>query len=588
MRHLLLPFLLLAALLGPATAAPAAQQDGGEFGRLSQDQAKLAEQVRRLERLLQTLEDREREKGGTRAELLRRARERLTGLDGHTDLATAIEEVARSLSEMRSGTALEAQAELVEELQSLLEFLLQAHLEQQLDSLLQAAKARAQELGALADAQRQILRQLEELRRRTGAEGEPQAGEAGAEPREPGAEEAQPGEGERPPAEGEASEGREGAETERPEDGSAEAGGETTPPPGEAQAGENPPPGEPQAGEAQTGEAQTGEPETGETQPLDAEALAEMQEELRERIEEMLEQGQAGRTQPQLDRARQRSRQAEQRLREEQLREAQQRMEETLRELEEAQQQAEDQAEEAQQRERLEELIDLLATSQALLDRHLEVSGPLTAFIEESDGRRPSRRDHVSLRGWSEAEQRISSDTADLLVEVDLGGAEMFPFLLQLLADDHARLARDLGPSRYRATATQAELAEAVAGRWTELIEAVRTEMERVRQQVEQPGGGGQDSQGGQEEEQEDENQALVGFAEELQLLKRVQEELATELEGYVRRREALAEAGLGLDQDDLEEIDRLIERQGQLRQVYEAMLARLREQQQAGAEEDA
>jgi hypothetical protein len=578
MRHLLHALLCLAALFGSAAAAPAAQQDGGEFGRLSQDQAKLAEQVRRLERLLQTLEDREREKDGNRAELLRRARERLTGLDGHADLATAIEEVARSLSEMRSGTALEAQAELVEELQSLLEFLLQAHLEQQLDSLLQAAKARAQELGELADAQRQLLRRLEELRRRTGADSEPQAGEAGAEPRDPSAEEAQPGEGERKPAEGEPSEGREGAEAERQEDGSAETGGETPPPTGETEAGETPPP----AGQQQPGEQQPGEPG-----PLDAEALAEMQEELRERIEEMLEQGQAGRTQPQLDRARQRSRQAEQRLREEQLREAQQRMEETLRELEEAQQQAEDQAEEAQQRERLEELIDLLATSQALLDRHLEVSGPLTAFIEESDGRRPSRRDHVSLRGWSEAERDISSDTADLLVEVDLGGAEMFPFLLQLLADDHARLARDLGPGRYRATAAQAELAEAVAGRWAELIEAVRTEMERVRQQVEQPGGGGQESQGGQEE-QEDENQALVGFAEELQLLKRVQQELATELEGYVRRREALAEAGLGLDQDDLEEIDRLIERQGQLRQVYEAMLARLREQQQAGAEEDA
>ncbi len=566
----LLACLPLAGSLPAAAPAPA-PQDGNEFNRLSKDQAKLAEQVRRLERLLETLEQREREKGDdARAELLRNARERLQGLDGSADLATAIETVAESLSEMRSGAALEAQAQLVEELQSLLEFLLQEHLDQQLQDMLEAARLRSERLGALVEQQTELLRQLQQLKKEQAQDpsqaGENEASEAGAE---------QPGE----PSESSESESESGEAEAAESESSSNESNESN------ESSESKAPGE-SAESAESAPSESGE-SPQEQAPRDAEELAERQEELREQIEQMLQESAAGSAQQNLEQAKQQSRQAEQELREQDLEEAQERMEQALQELKEAQQRAEEQQDQAEQRDQLEDLIQFLAEAQALLDRHQLVLKPLAEFIDEAGGRRPSRRDHVRLRGWAEDEQALSDDTAALLVEVDVGGADMFPFLLQVLADDHARLARDLGPGRYRATQSQLELADGLRARWQELIDAVKTEMERVRQQLEQPGGGGG---GGEQDPEEEQRRALVGFAEELQLLKRVQEQLRQQLERYLLRREALAESGLELDQDDLDEIDRLIERQAELREVYESMLNRLREQDQGGgpAEEGA
>ena len=104
---------------------------------------------------------------------------------------------------------------------------------------------------------------------------------------------------------------------------------------------------------------------------------------------------------------------------------------------------------------------------------------------------------------------------------------------------------------------------------------AIRTELERVRQKIEQPGGGGQNPGG---EPSEPEDPQLVGFAEEVQLLKRLEEDLRDRLRGFRARREALSSAGFELDGDDLAEIDELVARQSDLRRVFEAVLARLEE----------
>jgi len=549
-RLALLAVLILLAPVAAVAAAPLpAPQDSQEFGRLSQDQAKLAEQVRRLERLLETLEQREREQGNpTKAELLRSARLRLQGLEGSTDLAAAIETVANSLSEMRSGAALEAQAELIEQLQSLLDFLLQEHLENQLQAMLDAARQQVAQLDAMVQRQQELIDQLRAMQRSQGrdAESPSEAGEST----------------ETPPADAQTGE-----------------------PPPEAGEGEQTDPGE--AGEAEDGEREPGE-ESGEAEeepPADADELAERQAELRQEIEEMLRKAEAGRSQQSLEEAEQRSEQAEKQLGEQDLQAAEEQMQKAKEALEQARDQAEARQDQAEQREQLEDLINLMVSAQGLLDRPLAVEEPLLAFISDADGRRPSRRDHARLRGWAEAEQQISDDTAALLIEVDLGGAAMFPFLLQVLADDHRRLARDVGPPRYRAGESQAETSRELSGRWKELIDAIQTEMERVRKQLEAPGG---QQQGGQEEGEEDQNQSLVTFAEELQLLKRVQEDLGAQLKRYAARRRALAESGLELDQDDLDQIDRLIERQTELRQVYDAILERLRQEQGSGGEEDA
>ncbi|MBL7009257.1 MAG: DUF4175 family protein [Planctomycetes bacterium] len=538
---------LLAVLALLAPLALAAPQDSQEFGRLSQDQAKLAEQVRRLERLLETLELRERDQGAlAKAELLKHARQRLSGLEGSSDLATAVETVALSLAEMRAGIALEAQADLIEELQSLLDFLLQEHLEQQLESLLEAARQRSAALDAMVRRQQELI---DQLRRLKGSRGD-QAAEGG-EPKAGQPEEGETGGGEPPP------EGAEGGE-----DPSG------TPPP-------------------TAGDPGSETPEASEAPPSDAAELAERQEQLRREIEDMLQQAQAGAAQQSLEGAREKSQQAEQELREQDLEQAERRMEEALEKLQEAKDRAEEQQDQAERREELEDLINLMVSAQGLLDRHRAVEEPLLQFIDASEGERPSRREHARLRTWAEAEQSISEDTAALLVEVDLGGAEMFPFLMQILADDHRRLARDIGPPRYRAGIDQAENCADLSRRWTDLIDAIQTEMDRVRQQIEAPPqAGGQEGEDATDQEQE---RSLVTFSEELQMLKRVQQELRAQLERYLVRRQALAESGLELDADDLAEIDRIIERQAELRQVYDAILGRLRnEGQEKGAEEDA
>lgn len=518
MRFLRLLLLLVALAPAAIAAAPGPPSQSQDLGRLAQDQARLAEQVRRLERLLETLAGRAREQGqSAQADLLDGARERLRGLEGAPDLPAAIEAVAESLVAMRTGEALEAQAELIAHLQALLDYLLQEHLDQQLQSLLQAAHERAVRLDALVAKQRGLL---EDARERAGSSAAPAESE------------------------------EEGEQGEREAEGESESEAE-----GEAAAGPPPQPGE----------------------------LAERQGEVGAEIEELIEQDPAGGSSAPLGQAQKSSERARQQLEQEQLEQAERSMEETLQQLEQARDQARAQERQAQERERLEELIDLLATAEALLARHREVETPLAGLVAEAGGERPSRREHARLRGWSEEESSIATATEQLFIEVSLGGADMFPFLLGLLIDDHQRLARDLGPGRYRARIDEVELAGALSRRWEELIAAIRTEMERVRQRIERPEEMQQPELGGEEAQK---HQLLVGFAEELQLLKRVQEELTGKLERHLRRREALAASGLPLDEEDLADIDRLIERQGQLRAIYEALLERLRAE--SGAEEGA
>ena len=77
-----------------------------DLRRISGDQEKLADQLRRLDALFARLQTRFQEEGNTdQADLLKKARKRLSNQDG-LDLAVLIESIARDLAEHRTGPAL--------------------------------------------------------------------------------------------------------------------------------------------------------------------------------------------------------------------------------------------------------------------------------------------------------------------------------------------------------------------------------------------------------------------------------------------------------------------------------------------------
>ena len=168
-----LPLLVLTGLAVLPPAEAAAAQDPVEFGRLSTDQKQLAEQVRRLEKILLALEERERAEGAeARAGLLKQAREKLVKGGQERPLASVLEEVALDLSELRAGSALDRQAELILFLEELLDFLLETERREQVQDLMEAARQREAQLRALADRQAELRAQTEALQEREAQTGE--------------------------------------------------------------------------------------------------------------------------------------------------------------------------------------------------------------------------------------------------------------------------------------------------------------------------------------------------------------------------------------------------------------------------------
>ena len=583
-------FLGAATVLG---AAPASAQDGRaqvDLERLSADQRRLAEQARRLERLLASLEEREREAGETaRAELLHGARERLRqGLDDR-DLVQALEDVAASLAELRTGEALESQARLIELLEEILDYLLERELYEQMEAMLENARERAEILEDLAARQEQLLqetRQLQEAEARSGrvdaerrAEIARRQAEIEARARAFAEREDAPGqEAERAREGAEAGEEARRALTEGLEEESAaeedEARGgepqEGKERPGEAhekepQAGDarpgaakpgEPQQGEPQQGEPQQGEAQQGEPEQGEPQPGEPEASPPAS---------LRSPNRRPRPGENLDRA-------------------QEKQEEALEHFQDAAREAAEAAEHGEQQQRREQLLDLATAARELLERHLQVEKELTAFAEEQDGRRPPRSARVRLRAWAAEEQALAEATDELQITVREAGADAFPFLMDSLREDHERLASALGPPRYRAGDLEVALAGDLQRGWETLIEALEREAERIRQRLEAPPNPG----GGEQDPEEERKQRIVEFRADLELLAILQRETRDRLERLLRRRELLAEAGIPFDRDDERDLQSLLERQARLRRLYEAMLERFLEEGGPVESEDA
>ncbi len=559
-----MPLCLFVLSLAPSwvpALAPAAAQDPVELGRLAAEQRQVAEQLRRLDELLEMLENRDREQGrDERAALLAGARTKLAeGSAEGGDLASVVEGVAQELGALRTGNALEGQAALVEVLQQLLDFLVQSEMEERERAFDEALEERGKKLDEFASRQQQLLertRLLQEQEHKSREDAEASESESS---------EQESSEGDAPESEARESESQE-REGEKPE------GGETA------------------------------EMRTEDRERLDEarRRLAEEQAELAREIEEFndRQQEQLGRNPQSTREAEDKSREAAQSLRQpgaedqppspaqeqERLDQAEQQQQEALDALEQARQENEAQEQQNENRKMQEALLNVEEEATALLERHRLVDRDLRALKEAAGDGPVSRSARARLRQAANEEKELSHKADDLLFTIERFGADSFPFYINKLSEDHRRLAARVGPPRYLMDAQSEQLSQGLIAGWELLIDAIRVEQERLRRQMEQPDGG-QGPQPGQEGDEED--SPLVGFAVELQLLKRMQDDVRTSLLRLEERQKVFAAAGIALGEDELAELELLLDRQAELQLQFESMVARLQESDRDPETED-
>jgi len=541
--------------LPPACQDPAIRQVPLEH--LSGDQKKLADQARRLETLLEALEKRSREEGNpARADLLAGARQRLRNSGDVGDVISALERVAEDLNALRAGEALETQAELITSLQDLLDYLLERQRREQIDALRKAAAERRKILEGFAQTQSQLLDATGKLQSQENQAKKPDARsrqdlarsqEALSEKIAELGKKREGGEPEAGAMKKAAEAGRQAAQAIDPK----EAGKPAPAEPGKAAAGEKP--GEPEPPSSKPSPAKPSPEKPSPDKPSSSDRTPSKTDP-QARVDAPLQPGQN------LDRAQEQQKKA-------------------LEALRQAARQASREEKQLQGMERREQLINVMLEASALLERHRKVMDPLKGFAAQNDDPRPPRSARVQLRQWSGEEQEIASAADSLRDKIQAGGADSVPFLLQALKEDHKRLAEAIGPPEYRTGDSQMALGDQITQGWEELIEALRTEAERQRQKIQ--------TEGKEQDKGKKKNQPLVSFASELQLLKKMEEGLRNRMERLEQRREILQQAGVPLDSFDVEEIEQIVDRQGRLRILFEAILERLREAQQESDSED-
>lgn len=541
-----MPLFLLVLCFAPITAAPAPAhawaQDPVELGRLAAEQRQVAEQLRRLDALLEVLQARDLEEGREdRAKLLAGARARLAEANENgTDLATVVESLASELGALRTGNALEGQTALLATLQELLDYLIQSEREERERAFEEALADRGAKLDEFASRQQQLLERTRLLQ------------EQGSEDQE--------------------------GSSESSEENSEEANSENA----ESSEREN--------SEGEQNDENADNPEEGaeQTQEQREEAqrrLAEEQAALAQEIEEF-NQSQAeqlGRTPESSQRAKQKSREAAEKLRQpgaedqpaqtpEDLEEAEKKQQEALDALEQARQETAAQEQQNEQRKKKEALINVERVAVEILARHEQVDSTLQALSTASNGGPVPRSARARLRQASNAERDIADDAEDLLLEIQLLGADAFPFYLMALVEDHRRLTGRVGPPRYKLDMATEALSTGLIAGWESLIDAIRIEQERLRRQMEEPSV--QPPPGQQPED--DQEDPLVGFAVELQLLKRMQQQITDSLERLEQQQATFAAAGISLGPEEVAELEMLLDRQAELQLQFESMIARL------------
>lgn len=521
-----LSFLVLFLALIPAAPAMAyaAMQDPVELGRLAAEQRQVAEQLRRLDSLLAVLQARDQEEGREdRAKLLAGARARLAEANENgSDLPSVVEALASELGSLRTGNALEGQTALLATLQELLDYLIQSEREDRERAFDKALEERGEKLDEFSSRQQQMLERTRLLKEQL-AQDEAASDESSTDREE-----------------------NEGEESDK------------------------------EKGEQDKTEAQAQREEAQRRLAEDQAALAQEIEEFNQEQAEQL-----GRTPESTKRAEEKSREAAEKLRQpgaedqpaqtpEDLQEAEKKQQEALDALEQAREETQAQEQQNEQRKKKEALLDVEAAAVEILARHVEIDTAVRALTAVTDSGPVSRSSRARLRQAANEEQDLAQDAEDLLFTIERLGADAFPFYLMALAEDHRRLGGRIGPPRYKLDASTEMLSTQLIVGWESLIEAIRIEQERLRRQMEQPPN---QSPPGPEDDKED---PLVGFAVELQLLKRMQQQISTSLGRLQQQQATFAAAGIRLGPEELAELEMLLDRQAELQLQFESMLARL------------
>ncbi|MCP4094576.1 MAG: hypothetical protein GY747_14155 [Planctomycetes bacterium] len=566
--------MLSALLLATFTtcALPMPQQDPVEFDRLASEQRQVAEQLRRLESLLGVLEQRDRDEGrDERADLLKLAATRLSASEATGDLAAVVEGVAREIASMHSGDALEAQQELIETLQELLDFLIDNERKEREILQMKSLEERAAALEEFIAAQKLLLEQTEELKSKTdgskSADGKP--GEQGEQNEN-----------------GEQGENESEAETESGEQSESESG---------------------EKGENNEGEQNESDPNAEQNSEADQELeqlrqeLAELQSELADKLEQFNKEQQrsSGRKSESSEQAQDAAEDAGKELREqsaetspkspsEQLEEAIEQQKEALKNLESAKEQTEQQLNQSQKTEREEMLLNVEEEAKAILEKHREITALLDEISVQVGESVVPRSARAKLRQAAKEQQELSEAADKMVLMIDQAGADSFPFYINLLAQDHIRLAKQIGPPRYQVNASALHISNDLTNGWVQLIDAIRTERERIRRQLEEEMKPPNQEGAPEEGEQEKQEKPLVDFALELQLLKRMQGSITEQLLMLHERQIAYQQAGIDMGPEEIAELELLLDRQKSLQLQFESMVDRLSGIEEAAEVEDA
>lgn len=508
---------------------PLPAQNEVEFGRLATEQRQVAEQLRRLENLLGVLAERDRTEGRLeRAALLKQAATRLDAAEATGDLAAVVEGLAREIGAMHSGNALEGQQKLISVLQELLDFLIDNERREQEILQMKSLLERLQTLEEFMAEQKQLLEQTQELEKQI----------RGSEPSN-------------------------NAENPEQQESADDTETETEP--------STDPNTEPAASE--------------EVLEKLRKELAELQNELAEKMEEFNreQQRESGRKSETAENAQDAAEDAAEQLREqsaetepkspgEQLQEAIAQQQEALKNLEQAKKQTEQQVKQAKEAKRDEILLDVELEAERLLSLHLEIDAQLQDIAVQMGDKVVPRSARAKLRQAAAAELDLALAATKMMATIDNAGADSFPFYINLLAQDHIHLSKAIGPPRYHVKASSLQVSQDLADGWKSLIDAIRTERERIRLQMEQDG----DPASGAEGEQEEDQSPLVDFALELQLLKRMQHSISDQLLLMSNLQDAYLQAGLEMGPEELADLEQLLDRQQSLQLQFESMVARL------------
>lgn len=458
--HPFLFFLFAANLWGQA---------GGDspLAHLSSQQAQLAEQAQRLEKILGLLEKQAKEEGiEERAMFYRQALSRLQETGAKNDLAQRLKSVAQDLLLAKTGPALQKQTELVQFLEDLLQQLIQQRQEQRLQEIIKEAEAREKTL-------RSLQKEQEELRKDT------------------------------------------------------------------------------------TGNSSTDD--------FPTEQLQQRQKNLREKIEDAIQEFEKqGRQDDSLNQAESSAKRAEKSLEEsDQNDDAVQEQEQVEKSLQQAAENAANEAEIAQQKQEQKELLHLLTEAKSLFKRHLAVHESLIKSGVTKPEEVLSRSQRIPLRKWAKTERELQVDVGKLLFEIQQSGADAFPFYLEILKADHGRLAKRLGPPKYRKNSATHSLSSQLKDQWVEFIDALETEAERQREKTEAKEGEGSGED------------RLIGMAEEIQLLKRLEIQIRDRIKILHRQQSLLHDAGFAFNEEEFEELEELFQRHEKLRRMFESVLER-------------